>query len=356
MRNRILLVLCIMVMPGLVGKSLAWDYPLDVDVQEITFQYFGNNAALPIKVNNNTYVSTPEWQYSGSVNNTFAYTVGSSPVVRVRFYVHDADTLPSTLTIEAFPAMGDTFWGVGTSTVNVSGAGSTDVYDFGISTGYSLPGSVRKCLTCWSWKINAVNGVEITPRIWMGGSQHTYYIVLSEPKSPMSEPWVDVLDKACTWANGATTDTGIVSGITRGAYNGNFKNYTSSSTQCDSASLNLTELMNTSIADCRDMSAVVQVFSNGLGVSTENVKVRRIYGDFYTKSIDPIGNPGWPIINWDCHQVAWYGSLAYDACIKLNESTPRIPCGESIDGSYKADLYDSGNWSLGEPFVISDVY
>jgi hypothetical protein len=99
------------------------------------------------------------------------------------------------------------------------------------------------------------------------------------------------------------------------------------------------------------MSAVVHVFSRAIGASPN---VRKIWGQFYTKSIDPIGNGSdWQITLWNFHQVAW--SDVYDACLRLNPNNPRIPVDEDINGNYKNDLYYSGYWNPDTPFNYGTV-
>lgn len=46
----------------------------------------------------------------------------------------------------------------------------------------------------------------------------------------------------------------------------------------------------------------------------------------------------------------------FDACLKLNKSSPRIPLNEDIDGSYKTDLLLSGDWNKDSPTVYTNVY
>jgi len=48
-------------------------------------------------------------------------------------------------------------------------------------------------------------------------------------------------------------------------------------------------------------------------------------------------------------------SNVFDACLRLDESNPRIPCDEEVNGSYKSDLHDSGDWSPETPFSYTSV-
>ncbi len=49
-----------------------------------------------------------------------------------------------------------------------------------------------------------------------------YYVVHQTPVAPMQEPWVGVLEKSCTWANGETTVSGIASEIADNLYSSGF--------------------------------------------------------------------------------------------------------------------------------------
>ena len=41
--------------------------------------------------------------------------------------------------------------------------------------------------------------------------------------------------------------------------------------------------------------------------------------------------------------------------VKCKDLTPLPPAGEDIDGEYKRDLLDSGNWDPGDPFVYNTI-
>jgi hypothetical protein len=97
------------------------------------------------------------------------------------------------------------------------------------------------------------------------------------------------------------------------------------------------------------MAACVQVFSNAVG--SANIKVRKISGGgFSYKPILPIGKSTWSSGSWVFHKVAYLDNV-FDACIELKQSNPRIPVNEPIDGTYKTDLFQAGNWSYDNPTV-----
>jgi len=69
---------------------------------------------------------------------------------------------------------------------------------------------------------------------------------------------------------------------------------------------------------------------------------------------DPPGYPCWRTGEWNFHQVADYSGV-YDASLRLKPDNPRVPCGEDINGSYKDDLFDSGQWVPKTPFEYTAV-
>jgi len=168
----------------------------------------------------------------------------------------------------------------------------------------------------------------------------------------MPEPWTDVLDYACVWADGETEELGVVKKITTNAYWNFGKNYDGTRSHAEGTTFKLTELLQEDWADCRDMSATVHVFAKGIGCSSLNV--RRIDGPFVYKPIKPIGMILWQVDTWNFHQVANYSGI-YDACLQLDPSNPRISLGEDINGTYKNDLFDSGVWLPGIPFSYTEV-
>jgi hypothetical protein len=176
----------------------------------------------------------------------------------------------------------------------------------------------------------------------------------------MPQPWLSVLDYACDWAYGKTSEYDIVKYITQGAYTNNFavnKTYSGGGSHTSGTAFNLKGFLNESWADCQDMASVVQVFANALGCNT--VGIRRVNGPFLYKPILPLGNTVWDDgtnWGWNFHQVGWLNEKVFDACIKIKPSSPRIPINEVFDGTYKTDLYKSGSWSSIDKPKISSVY
>ncbi len=181
----------------------------------------------------------------------------------------------------------------------------------------------------------------------------------------MAEPWTEVLDYACDWASGKTSEASAVKKITEKAYTNLGKIYKGNDTHAEAPYFNLTLFFAQNWADCRDMSAVVQVFTRAIGGTS--TKVRRIDGDFSfyfdgdeyqgfkTHPILAIGESQWNYQIWAFHQVGYLNNV-YDACLKLKQSSPRIPVNENINGSYKNDLFDLGGWHPQSTLSYTNVY
>jgi len=323
----------------------AWDLPLNVDVFKIKFDHGGDNSALNIRVNYSLDVSIPEFSYYAQISRP-AFVRNASPSIETMFTAFPPDT-GTSLTIGATSA--DSTWSMNTVEVFFNGSGisigDTGYVSLSTLSGKTIPSTVGIDSVTWAWKVTKIGGTTQTPPLSVDTSYHRYYVLLDTPQAPMTEPWATVLNYACSWASGATSSSGVVSGVTTGAYNGNFKNYSSNGTHFYPPDLYLTNIFNADWVDCRDMSGIVQVFSNALGVTQYSVTYKRIEGPFDTKNFDPIGSPSWTNYKpWYYHQVGWYQNYLYDACIRINQSTPRIPVEEEINGNYKTDLYDSGTW------------
>ena len=379
------LTLCFLCIAAcLADRAIAWDFPLDIDPISMKFYHGGANDALDICKNYSTEITVPEYDTVAGRNEVFAYVKGATPTVKVKFQADPPDT-PS-LTIDAINTVGSANWNLADTILYINGSGfsigdANGYVLFSTGDGTTVPNSVQDTNVYWSWRVVAVGGTPRSPYA-MGSTNHSFYTLLAAPQAPLAEPWTDVLDYACNWASGETTAQGVVYEITEDAYNNNFKNYNGLVSKTTGGTCYLGSLLQATEADCRDMSAVVQLFSNALGVERgqSGIQVRLIdtvgsSTGFYYKSLDPIGTPSWvggtSSSWWNFHQVGYYNnSDVYDATTRLNQSTPRIPLGESINGNYKTDLYnnnvgtyeegwthvDDHQWSPQSPHSITNLY
>jgi len=328
------------------------NYAITVFKTEVTHVKFDHTAGdtadgINIRENNSTDISVPEW-VKGGQNKPAAYKKSTSVTIKTRFTVS-----PSSVTSAKIQATtSDSILGnLGEQTVSFSSGVSSPEY-ISFTPTSSTPSSIDKDTVTWQWKVNDVNGSSSSEVDINTSGAHTIYTVLGTPQSPMTEPWTQVLDYACVWANGKTSESAAVTPITTNAYNNLGKNYYGQNTHAAGTTFNLTSFLSANWADCRDMSATVHVFTRAIGGTTTNV--RKIDGPFDYKSIDPVGLPGWDTGAWNFHQVGNYSGV-YDACLRLKQSNPRIPTGEDINGSYKTDLYDSGTWDPKAPFNYTTV-
>jgi len=356
-RNTLVVSLCLLAPALLVDEAVCWEPPLEVDVVSMRFNYEAgySNDALDIKKNASTDIALPEWYPAASRNNPCAWIKGQTNRRISTYFYHNQDQGEicsihvQTTGAGAYPGT------IAETQVNFSSCGSSGNSTLTMTNG-QVPNYVRKFGFDYGWYVTRVNGEVLQWSIYMGVTgTHYYYILLAAPQSPMSVPWTDVLEYSCAWAANQSSESGAVTKITEGAYNdlGNSHSYNGYQTHASGTTFYLTNFLNDDDADCQDMSAVVQIFTQAIGGSS--TQVRRINGGFYYKAILPIGYGQWGTGYWNFHQVGWKSNI-YDACLKLNQSNPRIPVNENIDGSYKSDLFNSGYWTPQSPTSYTTVY
>lgn len=334
-------------------KTYCMPWPPEMDICYVKFNYQSGHTydALTLKKNSSTTIVAPEWANGGSTNEKIAYIKSqSNRKIKVKLWLDRTGVVVEAYATQSGQGIGNT---------------NTQWFDF-LSTQYSderimtfnssVPSSVGKRSFTLQWYATFL-GFDDNSYYWIGNTgAHYYYTLLAAPQSPMTKPWTSVLDYAGVWASGKTSETTALTAITQGAYNSFDVVYNTDITYSSGTSCNLTGLLNSTSADCRDMSAIVQIFTNALGGS--NIQVRRIDGPFDTKLISPIGK-GWTSytgeIEWNYHQVGWKSNV-WDACIRLDYNNPRIPVNENINGSYKNDLYFLGAWTPLTATKYTSVY
>ncbi|MDR3110914.1 MAG: LamG domain-containing protein, partial [Planctomycetaceae bacterium] len=260
------------------------------------------------------------------------------------------------------------------------------------STLANTANSIKREQEKFEWHLMAINGTYVEDTLVTETDSVTFYTVLAAPSGawntddtriypdvitdPFSglsvgilveaedntyQPWKDALDFACVWATGQSTQANAIAKITEKGYSDFGKTYNGGKevnntvgTNCD-----LTALLASTDVDCRDMSAVVQLFSQIVGVA--NVQVMIIDGPFVYNSIQPIGSTTWDSDVWNFHQVVWYNNSVYSACEMLNVNNPEQAVGMSIT-DYETYLYNffetflqtqgTGFWLPLQPFTI----
>lgn len=349
----VLILACFTSLASSVEEAKSWEPPLEADVVWIKFNYEAgySNDALAIVKNASTVIDVPEW-LPPSRNNPFAYIKSqTNRRITVNFWHNQGPADICNIHVSMPGAIGYYPGLIAESVVNFPSCGESG------SALLTMTGTVTNGVQHFGFyiqfRVTNVNGVALNPFITTGiCGPHMYYVLLGAPQAPMAVPWTDVLDYSCAWAQYKSNESDAVRKITEKAYTSFGKNYWGSGTHAPGTTLHLTSLFASSWADCRDMSAVVHIFTRALGGSQTNVRMINSttygYEDFKYKSIDPVGSPSWTTGWWNFHQVANL-SAVYDACLRLNQSSPRIPVGEDINGSYKNDLFDPVPGSVWAP-------
>lgn len=176
------------------------------------------------------------------------------------------------------------------------------------------------------------------------------------------------MDTACLW----TPSPGYTAGQTLEAkcnlaymaYFFSGKTYNGRISHClnDGMTFHMFNFLNDYQADCQDMSSWWVKLCNALGLATSVRRIDDPHDDgsegFWTKPISPVGSFGstWNAVGWNFHQVGYSGNV-FDACLMLKQSSPRVPQDESINGSYKTDLYDPtgtpNDWTVFDAFSLT---
>lgn len=288
-------------------------------------------------------LSAPEWK-SSEDSRPFAYVQNqTNRVIKVKFKSYCADLMNLKITLKA--ESGTPIGYVTDFMVNNYKAGDWVT----INLNGAIPAGVNKTDFTWSWVVTAmpINSAFFQTNTTTTSTSHTYYTVYDTPKLGMANPWINVLDYVCVWAAGKTDKYDILRDITTGIYNdlGIVYSVSSPHTGFNGGYFNLSSLLYMKIGDCSDMAALVQVFSNALGI--QDIKVKKINGYFAYKLIKPIGKDV-ESDGWDWHQVACLCEdgvdYVYDACIMHDQFNFHIPIHEGLNSDYKSHTYQSGVW------------
>jgi hypothetical protein len=192
----------------------------------------------------------------------------------------------------------------------------------------------------------------------VGTSSHIMYTILDNPAAPMETPWVKLLDKACQWAQGISTEAEAAAKITEEQFIwlDATKVYDGTGSHAPGTTFYLNDFLDDSWGDCRDVSAYFHILCRAVGIS--NAQVRRISyisGSFCVKPILPFGYAFWWSGCWNFHQVGWYGNV-YDTNILVDQSDPKYAVDMDINGDYKSYVYNSGTWNTSEsPFGYTTI-
>lgn len=344
-----IIIMSLLLFITVVGIAFCWSPPLVVDVVSIQFNYeVGNvNDALNIRKNASQTVELPEWLPSSGRNNTFAYTKGQTNR-KIQVVLHHNQAPGNIYNLHVKTVGGGYYPGLVAETqVDFPPSGSQTTTILTMSGG-AVPTYVQLWGFYYYWQITKVNGVVLNPTINFGQTGgHNYYTLLGVPQAPMPTPWTDVLNYACVWAANQTTERNVVKKITQNAYTvfGQNHSYYGENTHAPYPVFNLTSFFSSNWADCRDMSAVVHVFSRAIGCG--NIKIIKINNfqprNFAYDWIYPVGCSNPQQGYWWFHQIGWLSmdpieTRVFDACLKLTKNSTRIPVNENIYEDYQWDL------------------
>jgi hypothetical protein len=298
----------------------------------------------------------PEW-VAGGINLPVCYAAGTPACVQARFTVRPAGVTSAVIRAAALVpggALGDIL----PATVRFTNGVSCPEY-VTLPLARPLPDAVGRAADSWRWRIGRINGAS-TPEVGMNTSGvHVVYTVLRAAAAPWSvvpgdarNAWTSVLDRACVWAAGARDDRQVVERLTPHAYAGFGKRYDGSQSHTYDNVCWLSDLLADCVVDCRDMSAVVQIFTAALG--SGGVCIRRVDGPFSVPRVRPIGLAVWTTDRWNFHQFAWHESAVCDACVEVNETAPYVPTHDDLNGNYRGRICQEGDWLPRDPFTITE--
>lgn len=247
-------------------------------------------------------------------------------------------------------------------------------YDFGNSSESSVvsltgafPESVGKHIYQWKWEIYAipVNAPSRCAGWNTSYTSHTFYTVLDEPKSPMTNPWIEILDLSCVWANAQTDSVNTAQKVAEGIYNmgdtdgdidydfpdgapfyssgDNYRKFKLADFLYSLSTISTVKV------NCSDIANFFNICSTAVGINSQTKKIINTSSTFLTNLIDPIGSPGWDSTRWHYHHIGWYNNKVYDPCLKVNFAAPTIPANISQGG------YDSLLIQQGYGYNSSDV-
>lgn len=156
-----------------------------------------------------------------------------------------------------------------------------------------------------------------------GGYFGTLFLVDETPTGWMSTPWVEVLQRSCTWADGKYGRPDVLKFCTKGLYGSGMFTYDRFGAHhviINPASTNkgkffLSTIGADPLADCRDVSSYLELCTSALG---QDLTLSQVYTagvpSFRSNLEKPIGSSSYGTIPWWFHQVALDGNGVYDAC------------------------------------------
>jgi hypothetical protein len=257
-------------------------YVSDVRVDSISFNYSGSSAITIYDNNNSTNVTAPEYVSGTNVIKPAAWVRGGAHQVQVTFRA------VSTVTSANVWALGGLGGLAGSgSPVTIHFTGGSAQHNFSVN---SVPNTVGKHEFYWDWKYIDITGTPSVTKSMGKTGQHLVYTTLANPVASLSPPWLVILDYACTWASGSTTNEAVCTNI----LNNGFANHYTWNGDCMMLASDFVRLVGT-----QGINGSQHKWASIPPTAIDDMDYQR------TKVIDPVG-PAWgnQAINWSWHQWA----------------------------------------------------
>lgn len=211
-----------------------------------------------------------------------AWVRGGSHQVQVKFKAIPAVTSAKIWALDGLGGLASSG-----SPVTITFSGGTGQNNFTVN---SVPNSVGKHQFYWDWKYIDITGSPSSIQDMGKTGQHTVYTVLANPVVSLSPPWLEILDYACTWASGATTNETVCSSILANGY----ANHYTWNMDCHRLASDFVRLVGT-----QGIAASQHNWASKGTTAIDDMAYQR------TKVIDPVG-PTWgnQAIDWSWHQWA----------------------------------------------------
>lgn len=339
---------------SLALAAIAFDHDLD----------FGIDYSVPLRLSQFQPVRVPEWVRGNQGPSVAAYIRKRLPQVAL-ILARFACIFPEASVVEiralTRPTPG-TKPGVvpdlPATVISFAGNGDSGWCTFPFATGGLVGLGAGLVSFEWVWQFRRQ---QAEPWITFDQSFHKIYLVLSQPTEPWSilkdpfnqtAPWVDVLEIACQWAQGAQDTIQAASMITKALNDlgGRRLTYDALVGAPHYTVLGVPRFLCEAFMDrlrggpgagplvnCSDCATIVSTFANILGCDLWQSKMGLVAPQFRLNPILGIGSQSFSTLfgGFGFHEVAWTGDCTaldtvYDACLQTDAdadptTSPHLP-------------------------------
>ncbi|XCP84000.1 LamG domain-containing protein [Roseburia hominis] len=341
------------------------DIVCDIGLSSVRFHHMlQGDATVSLRINKRNIVPVPEWTSSNRNCSHAAYRIDAfsgghgNVIVQASFQstVNDAFSRDIRCIDKSKEKL---FGNSNTVNVNMSGGSSVPYYvsfTFPNHKLASLGVGVSEVELCWQEKDRSGNWKDITE------TTHTIYRILHDPYAPWDsyaplekkEPWVKVLEYACTWAKGETTKEGVASKIVTTINKSLKLKYDDKDGKSFYTKVyinkgwyflltrflsHLQGMPYSDVVNCTDCATICATFANAVGCSLSEKRMMDTKDDFgfECNKILAIGSTTWKIpfnTGFNYHEVCMMEPLqgkgsvidnnaykVYDACLMVDGST-----------------------------------